>query len=67
VQSKSNIQLLGRPISIQDAKICSPYITNEEMKVTHSWAGMPLDPKGIASPCGAIAYTYFNDSFSLYS
>ena len=67
VQSKSNLQLRGQPISTQDASICTPYITNQQMKVTHSWAGVPLDPNAIASPCGAIAYTFFNDSFSLFS
>ena len=36
------------------------------MKVTTSWAGIPLDPNAIASPCGAIAYTFFNDTFSLF-
>lgn len=37
------------------------------MKVTKSWAGITLDPNAIASPCGAIAYTFYNDSFSLSS
>lgn len=66
VQSKSNYQLSGKSISIQDASICTPYITNQQMKVTHSWAGVQLDPNAIASPCGAIAYTFFNDTFSLF-
>jgi hypothetical protein len=35
------------------------------MKVTKSWAGVPLDPNAVASPCGAIAYTVYNDTFSL--
>ena len=37
------------------------------MKVTHSWAGILLDPNAVASPCGAIAYTFFNDSFGIFS
>lgn len=35
------------------------------MKVTKSWAGVTLDPNAIASPCGSIAYTFYNDTFSL--
>jgi hypothetical protein len=65
IQSKSNIQLLGHTISSSDASICSPYKTNSDMKVTQSWGGVPLNPNAVASPCGAIAYTFYNDSFSL--
>jgi hypothetical protein len=65
VQSKSNAQLLGQTISTSDAQICSPFVTNSDMKVTKSWAGVTLDPNAIASPCGAIAYTFYNDTFSL--
>lgn len=35
------------------------------MKVTKSWGGYDLDPNAVASPCGAIAYTFYNDTFSL--
>lgn len=35
------------------------------MKVSKSWAGLPLNPSAIASPCGTIAYTYYNDTFSI--
>jgi LEM3 (ligand-effect modulator 3) family / CDC50 family len=37
------------------------------LKVTKSWAGVDLDPNAIASPCGGIAYTVFNDTFQLQS
>ncbi|XP_051912656.1 uncharacterized protein LOC127594977 [Hippocampus zosterae] len=30
-----------------------------------SWAGVPLHPDAVASPCGAIAFTTFNDTYSL--
>jgi hypothetical protein len=65
ISSKSNKQLLGHEITAAEASICSPYITNAEMKVTTSWGGTPLDPNAVASPCGTIAYTYFNDTFAL--
>lgn len=66
IQSKSNAQLSGKAVSAADAaKVCTPYITNADLKVTKSWAGVALDPSALASPCGGIAYTFFNDSFSL--
>ncbi len=65
ISSKSNKQLLGHTISAAEASICSPYITNADMKVTTSWTGVALDPNAVASPCGTIAYTFFNDVFGL--
>jgi len=63
--SKSNKQLLGHVITSEEASICTPYITNADMKVTTSWGGTPLNPNAVASPCGTIAYTFFNDVFGL--
>jgi len=37
-----------------DAQSCHPYVTNQQMGMTHSWTGVPLDPNNIASPCGTI-------------
>lgn len=65
VQSKSNPQLLGHTITAADAAICSPYMTNAQMQKSVSWGGVALDPNAIASPCGAIAYTFYNDTFTL--
>jgi hypothetical protein len=65
IQSKSNPQLLGKSVSRSEVEICSPFITNSDMQVTTSWTGVPLDPNAIASPCGAIARTFFNDTFTL--
>jgi len=67
IQSKSNSQLSGHIIQKSDAKVCVPYVTNSDMKVTKSWGGVDLDPQALASPCGGIAYTFFNDTFQLYS
>jgi hypothetical protein len=68
IQSKSNAQLSGKVVTTADAaKVCTPYITNADLKVTKSWAGVSLDPSALASPCGGIAYTFFNDTFSLFS
>lgn len=67
IQSKSNEQLLGQSITSTQANICSPFITNAQLKVTKSWGGVALDPNAIASPCGSIAYTFYNDTFALSS
>jgi hypothetical protein len=32
-----------------------------------SYAGMPLRPEAELSPCGKIAFNYFNDSYKLFS
>jgi len=66
ISSKSNAQLSGKVVDFTSAKTCSPFLTNAKMKVTHSWKGVPLDPNALASPCGDIAYTYFNDTYALY-
>lgn len=54
IQSKSNEQLAGNNIQPSQSKVCWPYETNEQMQVSVSWSGQPLEPKAIASPCGAI-------------
>jgi hypothetical protein len=64
IQSKSNMQLAGNPIS--DGSVCQPYITNADMNKTLSWNGTPLDPDALASPCGAIAMTFFDDRYLLH-
>lgn len=35
------------------------------MGVTLSWNGTVLDPNAVASPCGAVAKYFFNDTFAL--
>jgi hypothetical protein len=69
-QSKSNAQLAGQSISPEAARrSCGANSSlNSDLArlgITHSWGGVPLDPAGVASPCGAIAFTTFNDSYRL--
>lgn len=63
--SKSHKQLSGSAITIAEAKQCEPYVTNEQMEVSRSWAGAVLDPAAIASPCGLQAKLWFRDTFEL--
>ncbi len=64
IQSKSNYQLAGNVLHThKEAELCQPFITNADIGVTESYEGAPLDPDAVASPCGAIAATFFNDTF----
>ena len=63
--SKSHKQLSGEHINKAEASKCEPYVTNAQMGVTQSWAGQPLNPDDIASPCGLQAKLYFRDSFEI--
>ena len=63
--SKSFKQLRGEHITLGEASKCEPFATNEQMGVTRSWAGTPLEPNDIASPCGLQAKLYFRDTFEL--
>lgn len=64
IQSKSNYQLAGN--IIQNSSQCDPFFNNADFHVTKSWGGVTLDPNALASPCGSIARTYFNDTFQMY-
>ena len=67
VKSKSEEQLTGHYISIEDMKNkkdCDPIITNAQMGKEKSFNGDVLDPAEVAIPCGLMAKSYFNDSYS---
>jgi hypothetical protein len=67
VKSKSEEQLTGQYISIEDMKNkkdCDPIITNAQMGKEKSFNGDVLDPAEVAIPCGLMAKSYFNDSYS---
>jgi hypothetical protein len=64
IQSKSNYQLAGN--IIDNSSQCNPFFNNADFRATKSWGGVALDPNALASPCGAIARTYFNDTFQMY-
>ena len=64
--SVSDSQLKGNTISLSDAQTtCSPIVTNADISVLTAIDGTALDPLAVANPCGMIAYSLFNDSFSL--
>ena len=66
VKSKSLEQLLGN--SWSDKGDCTPVITNEDMGVEKSIDDddQGLNPKEVACPCGLLAKTYFNDTYTQF-
>ena len=68
VKSKSDDQLNGKYLTltqIKNSDDCSPVETNEQMDKTKSYDGTTLDPKGVATPCGLIAKSFFNDTYEI--
>jgi hypothetical protein len=72
VKSKSDDQLNGKYISLQemkDSQDCDPAITNKDMGKKYSIVEeangqkKELDEDEVAIPCGLIAKSYFNDVF----
>lgn len=64
--SISTDQLAGKVLTVSElSTYCSPIITNSQLYVTKALDNTTLDPKEPANPCGIIAYSIFNDSFSI--
>ena len=67
VKSKSNSQLLGTYLPEADIKSdCDPVTKNKDIKVPLlNIFGDPLNPEEVAFPCGLIAKSFFNDTYSI--
>lgn len=68
VKSKSDSQLLGSILSVAQLNSsgeCDPVVTMGDMGKTHAVDGTPLSPDTVANPCGLIAKSLFNDTYSL--
>ena len=67
VRSKSIKQLYGEETTKEEMENdgdCKPIYTNKDIGKNISLNNTELDPKDVAIPCGIIAKTYFNDTFS---
>lgn len=49
---------------MQISTLCSPIVTNADLYVTKAIDGTPLVSTAPANPCGIIAYSIFNDSYT---
>ena len=67
MKSRNDFQLRGADLSVDELESCSPFVTNEQLGKTQSVNGKPLVPNAPAIPCGVIAKSIFNDTFSLYT
>jgi len=66
IKSKSNKQLKGNKMEESSIKSdCEPIILNKDIyEGVMSVDGLtPLDPNGVAHPCGLIAKSFFNDTY----
>ena len=66
VKSRSNEQLMGNNLSVDALDDCDPIKTNKDLGFSVSMMNTPLDPEAAAYPCGLVAKSFFNDTFTLY-
>ena len=66
VKSRSNYQLMGNELTVEELSECDPIVTNREADQWYSINGTLLDPDAPAFPCGLVAKSLFNDTFTLY-
>ena len=67
VTSWSNKQLWGSELTVKSAaSVCKNSSTNSEVFAEFSFSGEPLDPDGVAIPCGNIAKHWFTDWYELF-
>ncbi len=69
VKSKSNDQLLGSDLTIEQVKTdCEPIVTNKDLEIANLKSfdkTTNLIDTDVAFPCGLIAKSFFNDTFSI--
>jgi len=65
VKSRSNDQLMGNDLSLDELDDCDPIKSNKDLGRLYSDDGSELDPDAPAFPCGLVAKSFFNDTFTL--
>lgn len=67
VKSKSNSQLQGQNMTVDQLKSdCDPIVTVKDLGINKTVSGKILDDSAPANPCGLIAKSLFNDTYTLY-
>ena len=57
---------MGNLLEPKDLDECDPIITNADLGRESSLSGSSLEPNDAAFPCGLVAKSFFNDTFTLY-
>ena len=66
VKSRSNEQLMGNNLSVDQLDDCDPIKRNKDLGREFAYDGVTaLEPDDPAFPCGLVAKSFFNDTFSL--
>lgn len=67
LKSKSNAQLKGKILAEKEIKDdCDPIILNRDIYLgVTSIGGNELNPDSVAHPCGLMAKSFFNDTYSI--
>lgn len=68
MKSRSNEQLTGVELTVDQLSDCDPITTNANLGgIKTAYDGVTvLDPNAAAFPCGLVAKSYFNDTFELW-
>jgi len=65
VKSRSNEQLMGNWLTVNELDDCDPIKQNKDLGRTTNWKGDALEPDDPAFPCGLVAKSFFNDTFKI--
>ena len=66
VKSRSNEQLMGNELTVAELDDCDPIKLNKDLgRLLAADGKTELDPEAAAFPCGLVAKSFFNDTFTL--
>lgn len=65
VKSVNFNQLSGDSLGTGSLTSCEPIVSNKDLGFNLSYTGVTLDPDAAANPCGLIARSFFNDTYSI--
>ena len=57
----------GEELPVSSLSSCDPIITIDDLGISKTVDGTTLNGSDAANPCGLVAKSFFNDSYSLYN